>query len=129
MSSRRLTLAKAGIRISRMRLLRLGFLHGRFLGYAMLGLAEFLLNLGDFVVLDVGGEGMTPFGVGFLPLGGGKVIAAEPGVDVPEVGMVSGVMAVTLHSLGQSSFGLAEVVLLVIDPAHAIEVGALLGFF
>src|SRR5260221_5418130 len=111
MSSRRLTLAKAGIRISRMRLLRLGFLHGRFLGYAMLGLAEFLLNLGDFVVLDVGGEGMTPFGERFLPLGGGKFIAAEPCVDVAEVRMDSGVMAVTLHRLVASSLRLAEPVL------------------
>src|SRR5258707_15496521 len=119
MSSRRLTLAKAGIRISRMRLLRLGFLHGRFLGYAMLGLAEFLLNLGDFVVLDVGGEGITPFGERFFPLRGGKFIAAEPGVDVAGGGMDSGVIGVTLPSLGRSGFGLAELVLLVINPAPA----------
>src|SRR5260221_4213379 len=99
MSSRRLTLAKAGIRISRMRLLRLGFLHGRFLGYAMLGLAEFLLNLGDFVVLDVGGGGMTPFGGRFFPLGGGKVLSAEAGVDVAQLWMGNGSMAGTLHRL------------------------------
>src|SRR5260221_12544897 len=101
MSSRRLTLAKAGIRISRMRLLRLGFLHGRFLGYAMLGLAEFLLNLGDFVVLDVGGGGMTPFGERFFPLGGGKFIWARPGGKVAEGGMGSGVIAVAVHTRGR----------------------------
>src|SRR5258708_24987801 len=95
MSSRRLTLAKAGIRISRMRLLRLGFLHGRFLGYAMLGLAEFLLNLGDFVVLDVGGEGLTPFRGRILPLGGGQFIAAGPGGGGAAAWMGSGSIAVT----------------------------------
>src|SRR5258708_20633429 len=104
MSSRRLTLAKAGIRISRMRLLRLGFLHGRFLGYAMLGLAEFLLNLGDFVVLDVGGEGMTPFGGRFFPLRGGKFIAAHPGVGVAEGGMGCGIIAVSLPILVHNIF-------------------------
>src|SRR5260221_12877029 len=103
MSSRRLTLAKAGIRISRMRLLRLGFLHGRFLGYAMLGLAEFLLNLGDFVVLDVGGQSITPFGERFFPLGGGKFIAAELVLDVSQVCMGGGDVNVARHSVGQMS--------------------------
>src|SRR5258708_9081087 len=121
MSSRRLTLAKAGIRISRMRLLRLGFLHGRFLGYAMLGLAEFLLNLGDFVVLDVGGEGMTPFGERFLPLGGGKFIAAEPRVDHRQEGRVSGIIALTLHSPLPPRFGPPQPVLFATRPAHSIR--------
>src|SRR5712664_891448 len=85
MSSRRLTLAKAGIRISRMRLLRFGFLRGRFLSYTMFGLAELLLDFSDLVVFDVGGQSMTPFGEGFLPLGGGELVAAELGVNVTEV--------------------------------------------
>src|ERR1700682_1159426 len=66
-------------------LLRLGFLDGRFLSYAMLGLAEFLLDFSDLVVLDVGGQSMTPFRERFFPLGGGELIAAELGVDVAEV--------------------------------------------
>src|SRR5690348_5873131 len=101
MSSRRLTLAKAGIRISRMRLLRLGFLRGRFLGDAMLGLAELLFDFSDFVVLDVGGQSVTPFREGFLPLRSGEFVALELGVNVTEVRMDGGVMTVPFDGLVQ----------------------------
>src|SRR5260370_11558686 len=120
MSSRRLILANAGIRISRMRLLRLGFLRGRFLGYAVLGLAQLFLDLSDFIVLNVGGQGMTPFGKRFFPLGGRGVCAAELGVNVAQVRMNGGIVTVTLHSLVQSGFGFREFGLFVINPAHAV---------
>src|SRR6267154_2778181 len=68
---RRLTWANAGIRISRMRLLRLGFLNRRFLGYAMLGLAEFLFDFSDFFIFHISGQSVTPFGERFLPFGRG----------------------------------------------------------
>jgi len=58
-------------------LLRFGFLRGRFLSYTMFGLAELLLDFSDLVVFDVGGQSMTPFGEGFLPLGGGELVAAS----------------------------------------------------
>src|SRR6266436_2586964 len=128
MSSRRLTLAKAGIWISRMRLLRFGFLHGRLLGYAMSGLAEFFLDFSDFVVFDVGGQSMTPFGEGFLPLGGGEFVAAELGVNVAEVRMDGGIVTITFDGLVQGGLGFGELVLFVINPAHAVEIGAVVGF-
>src|SRR5260370_35892812 len=85
MSSRRLILANAGILISRMQLLRLGYLRGRFLRHAVLGLTQFFLDLSDFVVLNVGGQRMTPFGERFFPLSGGEFRAAELGVNVAKV--------------------------------------------
>src|SRR5260370_5828163 len=129
MSSRRLILANAGIRISRMRLLRLGFLRGRFLGYAVLGLTQIFLGLSDFIVLNVGGQRMTPFGERLFPLGGGEFRAAELGVNVAQVRMNGGIVTVTLHSLVQSGFGFREFVLFVINPAHAVEVSAIVWLF
>src|SRR6266478_5473791 len=82
MSSRRLTLAKAGIRISRMRLLRFGFLRGRFLSYAMFGLAELLLDFSDFVVFDISRSRAPPFRQRFFPFGGSLFRAAEFGINV-----------------------------------------------
>ena len=80
-----MTLANAGIRISRMRLLRLSFLGRRFLGYAMPGLAELLFDFSDFFVFHISGQSVTPFGERFLPLGGGDFVAAEFGVDIAKM--------------------------------------------
>jgi len=44
-----------------MRLLRFGFLRGRFLSYAMFGLAELLLDFSDFVVFDISRSRAPPF--------------------------------------------------------------------
>src|SRR5260370_35177971 len=119
MGRRRLILATAGILISRMRLLRLGFLRGRFLGYAVLGLAQLFLDLSDFIVLNVGGQGMTPFGKRFFPLGGGEFGAAELGVNVAQGGVNGGIGIVSLHSLGRTGFGFRWFVLVVLNAAQS----------
>src|ERR1700752_1015943 len=41
--------------------------------------------------------------------------------------MYGGIVTVTLHSLMQSGFGFREFVLLVINPAHTVEVSAVVG--
>src|SRR6266478_4001950 len=82
MSSRRLILAKAGIRISRMRLLRLGFLRGRFLSYTMFCLAELLFDFSDFVGFDVSWSRAPPFRQRLFPFGGSLFGAAKFGINV-----------------------------------------------
>src|SRR5712671_4657542 len=129
MSRRRLTLANAGIRISRMRLLRLGFLDRRLLGYAMLCLAELLFDFGDFLVFNIGGQSVTPFGERFLLFGGGQFVGAEFCVNVTEMRVNGGVVTIALKCFSQSGFRFAKFVLLIINPAHAVEIGAVEGFF
>src|SRR5882757_5305704 len=43
--------------------------------------------------------------------------------------MNGGIMTVALEGFAQSGFRFAELVLLVINPAHAIEISAVVGFF
>src|SRR5438270_13094434 len=97
MSRRRLTLANAGIRISRMRLLRFGFLNGRFLGYAMPGLPEFLFDFGDFFVFNIGGQSVPPFRKRFLPFGGRYFVTAKSGVNVAEMVMEGRAVPIALE--------------------------------
>jgi len=67
----RLTLANAGIRISRMRLLRLGFLNRPISGYAMLVWRVSFRFQRFFHFSTSAGRALTPFERDFFPFGRG----------------------------------------------------------
>src|ERR1700757_4028658 len=61
-SRRELILAKAGTRTSGIAASGLHWFRSSFLRHAMLGLADFLFDRGDFFGFYVGGENAFPFG-------------------------------------------------------------------
>src|SRR5579862_57692 len=128
-SRRELILAKAGRRTSGIAASGLHRFGSGFLRHAMPGLADFLFDLGDFFRLDVGGQDAFPFGERFFPLGGSLLGGGGIVVNVAQMSVNGRIMAFAIESFAESGFGVGELVLLVVDPAEAIEIGAVVRIF
>ena len=70
-----------------------------------------------------------PFGEGLFPFDGGLFRSARLGVNVAEVRANGGIVRFAFDSFAQSGFSFREFILLEINPAEAVEIGAAVRLF
>ena len=106
------------------RLLRFGRFRGGFLRQAPLQDFQLRIDLVDFVSLVIGRQRFLPFGKRALEEVRRAVILSQLQIHIAEMAENRGIVAFAVHSFVQIFFGFGEFVLLVVSPAQAVEIGA-----